>query len=774
MTKIDISSGWQFSDGNRVQTVTLPHTPQIEPLDVYANRQGVFVYEKTLTRPQDGQGQCVWLEADGVMTNAIVRADGKELMRHYGGYLPIYVDLTQQFECKESLQISFEVDNRDDKRTPPGKPTRGLDFLYYGGMYRNVRLWIKPRVYLTHPLENESDCGVRILTRRAPQGWSVDCRAMLANRSVQAADCAVAYELTDAQGKTVWSDTEQVRVGAKGYAYAERSKILRDIREWNPDDPYLYTMRVAVTSEYGTDEQVHTVGFRQAECDAQGFRLNGKVLRLHGVNRGQQFPYLGIAVSKEAHRREARMLKESGINCIRLAHYPHHPAFLDECDRLGLIVLDPAPGWQFIGGRTWKKRFYENVRDMVKRDRNHACCMIFEITPNESAWATKRGDRYFRNLHELTKQLCPTALTAGDTVGRRDAAYVGLDMPFTGQDKLSGKRELYADGSKKFLTREYGDWGFGGNNSTSRVARGDGELAEQVQLWNFHYAHNANWEENNILGDLIWEGIDHNRGYYPEEPISRSGVYDIFRLPKLSYAILKSQKTPCRAEDYCILPAFHDYTDKSKLVFYSNTEELVIRAGKRELARKKADDGPFVPFDQKNPVDEFYWLNNQDHVAVGKRDNPLARHAKMCMFDGGNAEHFAYPPFTFQGLDTTGAATLTIEGYTDGKLRSKITLYPPAPAVELCARADDWQIPLRANDNDFVFVRVTAVDANGNVDRSFTGKVTAQVEGGELIGHAEIGAEAGIASFLVRATQESVQFRAHSETMQCELTIQAR
>lgn len=171
---------------------------------------------------------------------------------------------------------------------------------------------------------------------------------------------------------------------------------------------------------------------------------------------------------------------------------------------------------------------------------------------------------------------------------------VGYDLPYTGDDAKS-KRRVPFGGKRPTLTREYGDWAFGGNHSSSRVARGDGEWAMQVQAWNFQWDHNNNERNHHLAGDLVWEGIDHNRGYFPEDPVSKSGVLDIFRLPKFSFYFYQSQ----REGEPVLFPAVWSFWDKTKIPVYSNCDEVALLADGTELARRRCDCGPTVPFDEK-------------------------------------------------------------------------------------------------------------------------------------------------------------------------------
>ncbi|MEG1608723.1 MAG: glycoside hydrolase family 2 TIM barrel-domain containing protein, partial [Clostridia bacterium] len=162
------------------------------------------------------------------------------------------------------------------------------------------------------------------------------------------------------------------------------------------DEPNLYDLSVKIEKNGQIiEEAIEEIGFRHAVVKEDGFYLNDKKIELFGTNRHQQYPYIGIAASENAQRREARLLKESGINTLRLAHYPQSPAFLSECDRVGIVVIDCVPGWQYWGGKVWQARLQQNLIDMIRRDRNHCSCIIFEITPNETYCMSAKGDAYY-------------------------------------------------------------------------------------------------------------------------------------------------------------------------------------------------------------------------------------------------------------------------------------------------------------------------------------------------------------------------------------------
>ncbi|MDR0405606.1 MAG: hypothetical protein LBH54_02295, partial [Clostridiales bacterium] len=291
-----------------------------------------------------------------------------------------------------------------------------------------------------------------------------------------------------------------------------------------------------------------SIGIRAAAVDRKkGFVLNGEPIWIQGANRHQQFPYIGNAASDNAQFRDALKLKEAGFNFVRLAHYPQSPAFLDACDRVGLLVVEPVPGWQFCNEGQFKEVALQNIRDMIRRDRNHPCVAFWEVSLNETGdtaetnWLNWRGatDEFFRECHLTAKAEHPGCLTSGDTLGRKNPQYVGFDIPHPICDGFDITKEFMPD--KLFFTREYGDFDFGGNYSTTRQVRGNGEKAMRLSAWNFQHSLNKIRASGDSMGAAIWVGVDYNRGYYPCVPLCTSGVFDTFRLPKYSREFFASQ-----------------------------------------------------------------------------------------------------------------------------------------------------------------------------------------------------------------------------------------
>lgn len=754
--KISLNSDWKFKKGNHdFETVSIPHTPQIEKLDVFRPFQGQCVYEKEFFAEKQWENNRVAVCFQGVMQNAVVFINGKEIARHFGGYLPFTVDLQGYLSFGEKNIIKLLVDNTDDKNTPPGKPTAGLDFLYYGGIYRNVDLIITPKIFLTDAVQaNLVNGGGLVISTELKDGRAVvNVKATVKSIAKEKKDFSISLEIMkDEMLVTKFETTKSIKnetISISAQLEADNPCL------WSVDTPDLYQMVCKINCGDEFSEYSENFGIRTVELSENALYVNGRKTNLFGTNRHQQYPYIGLAASDNAQRREARLLKSLGINTVRLSHYPQSEAFLDECDKIGLMLIEAVPGWQFCKKGMFRTRLEQNVRDMVRRDRNHPSIIAFEVSPNETPkYQRGASDKFFSQLNTAAKEEMPNCLTAGDTSGRHDAEKVNFDIPYTGSD-AKGKKRVPFGGKKPTLTREYGDWGFGGNVSTSRANREDGELAQRIQAWNFQWTHNENYLKNNIIGDLVWEGIDHNRGYFPKAPISTSGLFDIFRLPKFSAHFFESQQD----KKAVLFPAIYSVRGKEKIPVYSNCEMVSLIIDGKEICKKACDNGETAVFDEKKfkKTNDNYWNTKETHLDVSKNISDLARHTIACLYDGGNCEKVDFPPFTFQNLEPINSTEVTFIGWKNGKEEISVTIKEPKKAIQMEIEIAYNGIPLSNENNDFVFVYVHLLDENRTADIVGEQKVSLAVQGGSTIGHSVIGNKAGIAPFMVMADKGSTE-----------------
>jgi beta-galactosidase len=150
--------------------------------------------------------------------------------------------------------------------------------------------------------------------------------------------------------------------------------------------------------------EVEKIGIRSIELTQNEFLLNGEKKYFRGTNRHQEYPYVGYAISKNANRRDAIKIKQAGFDFVRLSHYPQDISFLEACDELGLLVMNAIPGWQYYSDDPeFLKNSYQDIRDMVRRDRNHPSVVFWEVSLNESPMT----DTYMVEANKILKEELP-------------------------------------------------------------------------------------------------------------------------------------------------------------------------------------------------------------------------------------------------------------------------------------------------------------------------------------------------------------------------------
>src|SRR5699024_1546484 len=149
------------------------------------------------------------------------------------------------------------------------------------------------------------------------------------------------------------------------------------VNEWSPENPNLYDLVILEEEDILYQQKV---GFRRAEFTKDGFYLNGENYPIIGLNRHQDYPYVGYAMPEEWQVEDVNVLKyQLGLNLVRTSHYPQSPAFIAACDEIGLLVFEEIPGWQHIGEGEWQDVLLQNVREMVVRDRNHPSVILWGV-----------------------------------------------------------------------------------------------------------------------------------------------------------------------------------------------------------------------------------------------------------------------------------------------------------------------------------------------------------------------------------------------------------
>lgn len=375
--------------------VSLPDGTEILPTEASGciNYQGEVWYRKHFIPEENWKNKQLFLHFEAIMGKSKVWINGKLVKEHFGGFLPVIADITPYLNYGKDNVIAVWADNSDDPSYPPGKPQDMLDFAYFGGIYRDCWLIAHNHVFITDPNYEDQKAGGGLFLSFGEISESkaeLNLHLQVRNTSGKSFSGKVVYELYDKDRQLVASCDKSLSVrNGKASSTTSSLSVLRPVL-WEPDNPYLYQLHVLIKDKDGqtVDGYRQRVGIRSIEFKGKdGFWLNGKPYPepLIGANRHQDFATVGNALSNSLHWRDAKKLRDAGLRIIRNAHYPQDPAFMDACDELGLFVIVNTPGWQFWNNEPiFAQRVYSDIRNMVRRDRNHPSVWLWEPILNET------------------------------------------------------------------------------------------------------------------------------------------------------------------------------------------------------------------------------------------------------------------------------------------------------------------------------------------------------------------------------------------------------
>ncbi len=711
-------------DDSDWEAVSLPHTSNIEPLVVNNQWQGICWYRKTFDMPNFSNNQKIIIELEAAMNKSTIWINGKEVTTHLGGYLPVVIDATNFIKKGENI-ITARLDNNDNPTTGP-KPLKILDYNTYGGLYRNAFLSVKNKVHISHPIlaNKVAGGGVFITTPKVSNEESVVLvKAHVVNESMKSKTIEVVQSIFYKGELIKEQKSEKIKLEAESDQTVVDEYTLLKPHLWSPKTPNLYRLETKIVeNDIVTDQNSIKFGIREFNFKNNRLYINGEKTFLRGVNRHQDYPFIGYALSDNAQYRDAKKIKEAGFDYIRLSHYPHSPAFMNACDELGLVVIDAISGWQYyLDNDDFRNYCYKSATDLIRRDRNHPSVLAWEVSLNETAMPIP----FMEKLDDIVHEEYP-----GEKVyscGWMDDVYdIYLQAR---QHRILDSHELK---DKPYSVSEYGDWEYYSKNAglnqdklpndlrdemSSRQARGFGEERMLRQVKNVQEAHNDNLTTP-AYSDSYWVMYDYNRGY--DTWIEKSGVMDIFRLPKLAYYFYQSQRD---IDEGVVIKIGSHWNEKSPLDIkvFSNCDEVKLFLNDELIASQKPD-------------------NNE----ISKQLN--------------------HPPFTFK-IPSFKPGILKAVGYINGEEVGTDLVETPKKPIKLKLWLDESGKPLQSGVKDVLFLYIAAVDDNGTVNPDFSEEVKLTVTGDcEIMNVDPITTEAGIATALIRigSKKGKIEFSAES------------
>jgi len=576
-TKVSYNRGWKFMnyddaaeeikgaekpdfDDSEWRCLDLPHDwgiegPFTDEVDAAEGRlpfPGVGWYRKRFKAP--AEGRLVFVEFDGVMRDAHVWLNGKKVGGWPYGYSSFCFELTPHLKYGDQDNvIAVRCENEaESSRWYPGS-----------GIYRNVWLTVVNPVHVAHwgtyvttPEVSDSRATVRI-------------RVEVLNQSAEPREVTAETIIVDADGRKVASSELSAKVDANDSGRFNHMMAVNNPVRWHIDNPYMYEAITFVkTSGKGVDEYRTPFGIRTFRFDAgRGFFLNGRNMKIKGVNLHHGLGPLGTAVNRRAIERQLEIMQGIGCNAIRTAHNPPAPELLDLCDEMGLLVMDEAFDEWFRGKmpNAYHKLFdawaEKDLRAMVRRDRNHPCIIAWSIGNEIPGLGSARGAETARRLAEICREEDPgrpvtignserfgrvaDAVKALDVVGSNyrsntgdydsiHAAHPEMKLVATESCALVSSRGVYFFPVSKVMKQ----------NRNGQVSSYDLTNLEFGGLPDDEFR--AQEDAPYVAGEFVWSGFDYLGEPEPCEDVARStyfGIVDLCGFPKDRYYLYQSQWT---------------------------------------------------------------------------------------------------------------------------------------------------------------------------------------------------------------------------------------
>lgn len=760
---------------NTLQPVRLPHTCKETPFHYFDESlyQMVSGYRRHLQIPADWQGKQILLTFEGAAHDSTVFCNGKKVGEHHCGYTAFTVDLTNNVLYGQDNLLCIRLDSRENLNVPPFGYV--IDYMTYGGIYRDVRLEVKEKVSLSDIFVHTA-----IDFRSSPVTAQITSEITLteSNENVTIRQYYIPKSTAAVQEswkllceQTISADTACDKVITLTAAITE--PLL-----WDTEEANLYILKTQLYQDNTLlDETKTTFGIREAVFKKDGFYLNGRKLMIRGLNRHQSFPYVGYAMPKSMQRLDADLLKkELGLNAVRTSHYPQSHYFLERCDELGLLVFTEFPGWQHIGDDAWKVQAVANAEDMIRQYRNHPSIILWGIRINESP----DDDAFYEKTNAVAHKLDPSRPTGGVRAMKKshllEDVYTYNDFLHDGEmPGCDPKKKVTSDMEKPYLISEY-------NGHMYPTKAFDNEERRSEHAIRHANVLDAVAGQPDIAGSFGWCMFDYNthKDFGSGDRICYHGVMDMFRNPKLAANIYacEQEQTPVLEITSSMDIGEHPGCNRGNIYILSNADSVKMYKNDRFIKEYLPGMSPYKHL-KHGPIliDDFIG----DSLAQNERFRP--KHAKeitdaMNLVARGSLNHipkrlyltalkllliyhidFAEVTrlYTKYIGDWGGTATIyRFDAIKDGKVVKSVTK-EPVREIRLEAEADHT-ILTEQHSYDVALVRIRAVDDHGNVLPFYQEPVRLITEGDiSIIGPDTIALQGGMGGTYVKSLGRSGQ-----------------
>lgn len=405
---------WHGDDTVIWEKVSVPHCfnhyDGCDPDVGYYRGSGWYRKHLSIANPHPNGRTLLHFEGAGQSSQVYV--GGVRVGDHVGGYDEFVFDITDAlaqadpYAGQQGACLAVLCDNSPDLERSPSELS---DFSLYGGLYRHVHLVYVPAVSL-----ETVHIAPSVTPRSAAQ---IVIRGVCYNPTRFAGQVGISIEVADPDGRPVFQTKKTLPVWS---GEAELASFSIDAPAlWSPDYPRLYSCRVSLETESGCSTSTERFGIRHTEfVDGGPFKLNGERLLLRGTQRHMDHAGFAAAQPDQLVREEMMLMKEMGVNFVRLAHYQQTQLVLDLCDELGILVWEEAPWCRSgIGNDEWKRQTLGMLSNLIDQHFNHPSILMWSLG-NEDDWP----DEYFasdptsirafmRQMNDLAHRLDPSRAT---------------------------------------------------------------------------------------------------------------------------------------------------------------------------------------------------------------------------------------------------------------------------------------------------------------------------------------------------------------------------
>lgn len=787
MSKIYLDRNWLFSeefkeeyisnaiDGGKV--VNVPHTVKETAFNYFDEHeyQMVSCYQKNITYNPDWKGKNLYLVFEAVAHQADIYINGEHKKCHKNGYNAFSIDVTELLTEGDNL-VTVKCNSNENINQPPFGYV--VDYMTYGGIYRDVYLEVKEPVHIISCFYKPTPLSVSTKRKSRSEIEKMTVAAHLKTEFKLSEDAKDAVKANNIVVRQYLDDKPILELPLE--PSLETMVPLSEVKLWDIESPKVYKVRTElVYNGEVTDVNEEKIGFREIAFKPDGFYLNGRIVKIRGLNRHQSYPYVGYAMPESMQRDDARILKnELGVNTVRTSHYSQSKYFMDECDKLGLLVVTEFPGWQHIGDDDWKHIACKNVKEMIKEFRNHPSIILWGVRINES----DDDGEFYKKTNKIAHHYDPTRPTGGTKAGTKmqtfEDVYAYNDFLHNGTNEGCHKKKDVVPKERPdmpYLVTEYNGHMFPTKNYDTEEHRRDHMLRHAKVM-------NDTFGTEGLSGSIGWCMFDYNthKDFGSGDRICYHGVCDMFRNLKMAASVYASE-----SDDIDVLELAstmdvgeHPECNRGRTYILSNMDSVKMYKNDKILREYTSADSEYTNLkhgpilmdtfvvqedmikgegwskDQAKAVgDLLNWaaLNgwgNLLNFKVAKMAAPLVLKYHM---DPGDAVKL----FQRYVGDWGGeSAEYKLEGYKNGKL-VKTQKVGTVTSVSLNTKVSS-EVLTEDITYDVAGVRIKAVDEYGNLVPFFQEAVIAVTEGPiELIGPEIIPLRGGMCGLYVRSTGKS-------------------